>query len=541
MWCWLVAAALASLGGNAAAQDALAAAPQLVSVSLVHLPSRGPGAGSCQAPAPWSTIDCVRYSAYSACAIQYTLLPTLLNGRPHYSSHTTIEYNGVIDYDGSTFLYWDSDMWCIDDDEDPGNGVALAHVPSTAYSPPDGFPPDGTAGGAAAEAPSWARRHSWPHGAQTETQRLCYETNGLVCAHWIQHCDVDDDGGVHEDRYIHLTITAPLSAENCAAVPALTLTQRECAGSGSASCSVACAEIWASAAARCADPAAAFAFEAAAVARGVTATCAAAVTAVFAAAPATVTVSGSCAHEGGGLNGIYALQEALLDGKPYWESSTGRFLYWSAGRVANGSWYIDDDDTVDDYYSAYIDSAAIAPPSGGWIERCSDGGPPACVRDQFLALESGEETGALLCGGLLERDSCSDDENANIDAAIASMCGGDGGDGGGNWVDSSLTVTLSPPPAAVQSAPVSIRTDRTLTGPQLAAATDRTGVGIGSDQAVYVDRTWFSTVTFRDGTYAALGFFGDITLPPPWDFGDTTDDPAYCQTEFWAVPDGWSV
>ena len=53
--------------------------------------------------------------------------------------------------------------------------------------------------------------------------------------------------------------------------------------------------------------------------------------------------------------------------------------------------------------------------------------------------------------------------------------------------------TLSPPPAAVPPAPVSIRTDRT-------------GDGIGSDQAVFVDRTWFSTVTFRDGTYAALGF-----------------------------------
>ena len=55
-------------------------------------------------------------------------------------------------------------------------------------------------------------------------------------------------------------------------------------------------------------------------------------------------------------------------------------------------------------------------------------GPPACVADQFAGVESDEEAGALLCGGLLNRGTCSDDENAVIDEATASMCGG-GGDG----------------------------------------------------------------------------------------------------------------
>ena len=55
--------------------------------------------------------------------------------------------------------------------------------------------------------------------------------------------------------------------------------------------------------------------------------------------------------------------------------------------------------------------------------ECDDGdGPPECVADQFAGVESDEEAGALLCGGLLNRGTCSDDENAVIDEATASMC-----------------------------------------------------------------------------------------------------------------------
>ena len=53
------------------------------------------------------------------------------------------------------------------------------------------------------------------------------------------------------------------------------------------------------------------------------------------------------------------------------------------------------------------------------------GGPPACVAEQFA--EQFADPVALLCGGLLNRGTCSDDENAVIDEAVASMCGGGGG------------------------------------------------------------------------------------------------------------------
>ena len=77
-------------------------------------------------------------------------------------------------------------------------------------------------------------------------------------------------------------------------------------------------------------------------------------------------------------------------------------------------------------------------------------GPPACVADQFAGVESDEEAGALLCGGLLNRGTCSDDENAVIDEATASMCGGGGGGGGdGDCLSSSsfwVVSSCSPPP-----------------------------------------------------------------------------------------------
>ena len=84
-------------------------------------------------------------------------------------------------------------------------------------------------------------------------------------------------------------------------------------------------------------------------------------------------------------------------------------------------------------------------------------GPPACVADQFAGVESDEEAGALLCGGLLNRGTCSDDENAVIDEATASMCGGGGGGDGDCLSSSSFWVVLqshpSPPPACLPSRP----------------------------------------------------------------------------------------
>ena len=82
-----------------------------------------------------------------------------------------------------------------------------------------------------------------------------------------------------------------------------------------------------------------------------------------------------------------------------------------------------DRSSCSDEENAVIDEVAA-------IECDADGGgsPPACIAEQWEGVESAKEAGALLCGGLLNRGTCSDDENAVIDEATASMCGG-GGDG----------------------------------------------------------------------------------------------------------------
>ena len=64
--------------------------------------------------------------------------------------------------------------------------------------------------------------------------------------------------------------------------------------------------------------------------------------------------------------------------------------------------------------------------NGGPDER-PDGGAPECVAAQFEACGDNEEcSGALICGGSMDRSACSDDENHDIEAHIAAMCGGGG-------------------------------------------------------------------------------------------------------------------
>ena len=72
-------------------------------------------------------------------------------------------------------------------------------------------------------------------------------------------------------------------------------------------------------------------------------------------------------------------------------------------------------------------------------------GPPECVAAQFGACgeDNDECSGALLCGGSMDRSACSDDENAAIEGNIASMCGG--GDGPGDGPASDPTSMASVP------------------------------------------------------------------------------------------------
>jgi hypothetical protein len=87
---------------------------------------------------------------------------------------------------------------------------------------------------------------------------------------------------------------------------------------------------------------------------------------VLAAAPAEITLGGLC-HET--LNGAYALQPGLLNGKARWAQQAGGGggqLYWSESKE---KWIVDTD--LDDAgYSANVVAAAAAPPATGWREKC---------------------------------------------------------------------------------------------------------------------------------------------------------------------------
>eukprot|EP01047_Picozoa_sp_COSAG01_P072605 COSAG01_NODE_11590_length_1898_cov_1.226793_1_plen_458_part_01 len=212
----------------------------------------------------------------------YTLQPAPLHGKPHWATA-----------DGVWQLYWANDRfgkrWYLDTDTD--NSACGIYTDSTADAPPGGT--------------------------------------------WREYCT--GKWGISA-----LTLTAPLSAANCAALAAATKALPACAeartktcdsrvahttcgavcppGSDTAVCPLPCAEAWLPARARCAAHHAA-AFEAAA-GPGLSAACSTTAKGALATAPSSITVAGlTCQPR---RNGVYVLQPAPLNARPHYATAGGR-------------------------------------------------------------------------------------------------------------------------------------------------------------------------------------------------------------------------
>ena len=94
-----------------------------------------------------------------------------------------------------------------------------------------------------------------------------------------------------------------------------------------------------------------------------------------------------------------------------------------------------DVETVDNS-AARATNAAAAPPAPPAPYADGGGGPPECVgqprtRQAGEEGECGEDNDCLaawmaaLCAGEIDRSSCSEDDNANIDDHLSRQCGGE--------------------------------------------------------------------------------------------------------------------
>jgi hypothetical protein len=132
---------------------------------------------------------------------EYSLQLSLLNAKPQY-----------VKEDGAWHVYWTTnsgtvDAWVIDDDTD--DTIVSAYLTSSVIVPPDGT------------------------------------------ARWMEFCDDDHDshGGLGMPTLV--TLDAPLSAANCAALATSTLRQPACENVPKGQCSPACALPWLDASALC--------------------------------------------------------------------------------------------------------------------------------------------------------------------------------------------------------------------------------------------------------------------------------------------------
>ena len=286
----------------------------------------------------WSCDDGQRLAGNAA----YALQPELMNGKPHW---TTAE---------DWHIYWTPNLqgsrypaWLI------GRTTLLEGLTAYFVSGAD-LPPSGT---------------------ETWEEARC---------------------GSGEEQTNDVTLTAPLSPTNCAALAEYTKAKATCVGvtervaayTGAASedlpCSDACAELWLDASSHC-DGKGAVAFEAAAPV-GMTTACGVTAAALLATAPRTVTISGLACH--GTRNGEYELQPAPLNRRPHYATrNQGSHLHWmpdGGGGLTN--WVIGtsahNSGTVGNTM-AYLISSAEATPIGSalWTEvGCGRGGKNANVR-----------------------------------------------------------------------------------------------------------------------------------------------------------------
>ena len=309
------------------------------------------------------TVTISGLSCHQTANAVYTLQPSPLNGKPCWVSA-----------DGGWQLYWTSQqgLWFIDDDP-TDDTRAWAYIDS-ADSPPTG-----------------ARA-------------------------WQEACD-----GSFGD--VLLTLDAPLSAANCAALAAATLSQPTCdgvlehIGATSPRCPLACAELWTEARNRC-SVGSASAFDAAAP-DAIRTACTAAVAAVLLKAPPAITVSGLSCHVN--ANAEYLLQPMLLNGKPqYATRNAAGHLYHMIDRTGTKAWAVAGQASVKptqpwaffedggreslfDIPGISVDSDGRPPTGFVWYEFCHEEWIPATLT---LAGPLSEQNCAALATATLALPAC---------------------------------------------------------------------------------------------------------------------------------------
>ena len=167
---------------------------------------------------------------------------------------------------------------------------------------------------------------------------------------------------------------------NCAALATDTLALPACSvsptGATSEQCSLACAEAWLGAAARCSGQYSS-AFEA--VAPSMNTACLYTASLTLATAPRTVTVSGSSCYAAANVE--FTLQVAPMNRRPLYATADGSwYMYWVPNLEGVAVWLIDPNLQTPMQWSTGLGSASISltsaaemPPAGSamWAEACS--------------------------------------------------------------------------------------------------------------------------------------------------------------------------
>lgn len=164
---------------------------------------------------------------------------------------------------------------------------------------------------------------------------------------------------------------------NCAALASDTLNLPACSSIAAPSgCSIACAELWLGAAARCSGKYSSM-FEA--VAPATHAACATTAMATLATSPHTVTVSGASCYSS--ANALFVLQTAPMNRRPlYATADKSWYMYWVPNLEGTAVWLIDPNLQTPAQWSSGLGSARISltsaaetPPAGSavWREACS--------------------------------------------------------------------------------------------------------------------------------------------------------------------------